>query len=132
MLAVMAGLLVCFSLGNQKHHSSVDGSVLKADHWLLSCHIRSFSAVALTSVSLLSQEALTALFFPCFLRMSPMFNLCLFYGHSWNALIYYLSKYILVLSIAGTAGRSILLKHPNLPQPIFEAFLGPFDLFWPA
>lgn len=39
MLAVMAGLLLYFSLGNQKHHLSVDGSVLKADHWLLSCYI---------------------------------------------------------------------------------------------
>lgn len=65
MLAVVAGLLVYFSLGNQKHHLSVDGSVVKAGHWLLSCHISSFSAVALTSVSLPSQEVLTALFFPC-------------------------------------------------------------------
>lgn len=65
MLAAMAGLLAYFSLGNQKHHLSVYGSVLKADHWLLSCHISSFSAVALISVSLMSQEVLTALFFSC-------------------------------------------------------------------
>lgn len=65
MLAVMAGLLVYFSLGNQTHHLSVDGSVLKTDHWLLSCHISSFSVVALISVSRMSQKILTALFFSC-------------------------------------------------------------------
>lgn len=60
-----------------------------------------------------------------------MFSLCLCYGHSWNALFYYLSKYISVLSIAlvGMAIRSLLLKGPNLPQPIFEAVLAPLVHF---
>lgn len=61
----MKGLFVFFSLGNQKHHLSVDGNVLKAEHRLLSCHISSLSVVVLPSASLLSWEVLAALFFPC-------------------------------------------------------------------
>lgn len=110
ILAVMAGLLVYFSLGNQKHHLSVDGSVVKADHWLLFCHISSFSAVALISVSLMPQEVLTALFFSCSLFSKGESNVQSM-SVLWNVLFYYLSKYSLVLSIAlvGTEIRSLLL-----------------------
>lgn len=63
--AVVKGIFVFFPLGNQKHHLSVEGSVLKAEHQLLSCHIGSFSAVVLPSASLLAWEVLAALYFPC-------------------------------------------------------------------
>lgn len=61
-------------------------------------------------VSAMSQEVLTALFFSCRLfpegesNVQPVSVL-------WNALFYYLSKYILVLSIAlvGREIKSILL-----------------------
>lgn len=81
-----------FCLGNQKHHLSVDGSVVKADHWLLFCHISSFSAVALISVSLMPQEVLTALFFSCSLFSKGESNVQSM-SVLWNVLFYYLSKY---------------------------------------
>lgn len=133
--AVMKGLFVFFSLGNQKHHLSVDGNVLKAEHWLLSCHISSLSVVVLPSASLLSWEVLAALFFPCRQFSKGKSNVQpLWYRHSWNALLHYLSKYILVLSIilVGTALGFIFVMEPNLLQQISEMVLGPFDLFWPA
>lgn len=133
--AVMKGLFVLVSHGNQKHHLLVDGSVLKAEYQLRSCCISSFSTVVLPSASLLSQEVLAALFFPRGRFSKGKSNVSpLWYRHYWNALLCYLSKYILGVSIVlvGTALGSVLLMGPNFLQQIFETVLGPFDLFWPS
>lgn len=122
---------VFFSLGSQKHNLLSRWECIKSltSVAVLSC------AVVIRSASLLSQQVLAALFFLCRWFSKGKSNMLpLWYGYSWNALLHYLCKYVLVLSIVlvRTALGSVTLVGPNFQQQIFEAVLSPFDLFWHA